>query len=197
MELLVTFHSTMADQLNSRLSESPRFFAFVIAALTAYAFVISHYQSDRFMLVLVSFISYMVLQWAIWYMAALGYAFRFLQYSMHLAEVALDWTQYSLEYGVPPKTRSFSRTFWLHPGIYHAHLAGLIIIVCIVCAVFSFKWWRGTGAFGHPQCEALTVLSCGVVGSLLWTLFINNHYVNKYEDKANVDFTKARNTVGR
>jgi hypothetical protein len=38
---LATFHSTMADQLDSRLSESPKFFGVILAAFTAYGYVIS------------------------------------------------------------------------------------------------------------------------------------------------------------
>lgn len=182
---LATFYSTMAEQLDSRLSESPKFFGVILAALTAYGYVISTWKpgTSRFLLVLVSLISYIVILWAIWYVAALGYAFRFLQYPMHQAEKVLGWETYTIRSGEVPKSCSLHRYFWLLPGIYHAHLGGLVAIMAIVCFVFAFKWWNTEGAFGCPHSEALSSSSIGFFLGLLWTVAINNRYVNKYEDK--------------
>lgn len=191
---LASFHGTMAEQLNSRLSESPRFFALILAALTAYAYVISQPQTGRFLLALVSLISYVVLLWAIWYVAALGYAFRFLQYSMHQAEKVLGWDKHGLSSGEVSREGIFS-SFWLLPGIYHAHLSGLVCIVGIVCFIFGVKWWN-TAGFWCPHWEAVALgISTWQLG-VGWSFFINKYYRDKYDKKLNNSTTCPENYHG-
>lgn len=184
IQSLASFHATMAEQLNSRLSESHRFFGVLVLALTAYGYVIWGWKPEtgRFLLALVSVISYLVVFWALWYLAALGYAFRFLQFSMHQTETALGWRNYGLDSGQVAK--GLFRWCWLLPGIYHAHLFGLLVVMVIVCSVFALKWWHTLGAFGHSYFEAIASSVIGVVAAGVWAVLINLHYVNKYEAKA-------------
>ncbi|MGI0014180.1 MAG: hypothetical protein ACREBU_12175 [Nitrososphaera sp.] len=180
----------MADQLNSRLSESHRFFGVLVLVLTAYGYAIWGWKPEtgRFLLAIVSAISYLVVVWALWYLAALGYAFRFLQFSMHQTETALGWRDYGLESG--QVTKGLFRWCWLYPGIYHAHLFGLLVVMVIVCSVFGFKWWHTLGAFERPYFEAIASSIIGVVVGGVWAVLINLHYVNKYEAKV-----KGRTTM--
>ena len=46
------------------------------------------------MFVIASLLSYVAVLWASWYLAALGYAFRYLQYGQHCIEQALGWDAY-------------------------------------------------------------------------------------------------------
>ena len=84
---LAGFHHTISEQLNARLSESPRFFWALIVVATGYGYIIwsvSAYddvqlRDKRIVLWSAAILSYFAVLWANWYLAALGYAFRFLQ----------------------------------------------------------------------------------------------------------------------
>jgi hypothetical protein len=91
---LVQFHHTISEQLNARLSESPKFFGLLIVVSTGYGYVLSNNKlcNHGKLLVLASGLSYAAVLWACWYLAALGYAFRFLQYSQHQIERTLEWS---------------------------------------------------------------------------------------------------------
>ena len=89
-ELLAQFHHTISEQLNARLSESPKFFGLLVVVSTAYGYVLA--KSDlKPLLVLASLLSYVAVLWASWYLVALGFAFRFLQYCQHRIEHELEW----------------------------------------------------------------------------------------------------------
>jgi hypothetical protein len=89
-ELLAQFHHTISEQLDSRLSESPKFFGLLVVVSSGYGFVLSKPELSKFIL-LAALLSLAAILWAAWYLAALGYAFRFLQSTQHRIEHALDW----------------------------------------------------------------------------------------------------------
>ncbi len=161
-ELLAQFHHTISEQLNSRLSESPKFFGLLIVVSTGYGYVLSNHNlsCNRELFVTASLLSYAPVLWASWYLAALSYSFRFLQNCQHCAEHALKWNRYGPHgkgkdsaTGRPPKgTTSIHDAFWLLPSIYHPHAFGLFVFLMIVCGVFYFHvsywgWAAGAIAF--------------------------------------------------
>jgi|SRR5713101_6692878 len=105
-ERLADFHRTISEQLNSRLEESPRFFWALVAISTAYGYALWEPKSDPLALAqreivvrLTAILAYLATLWASWYLAALGYAFRFLQNTQHCIEHALGGRS------MPPKTQ--------------------------------------------------------------------------------------------
>src|SRR3989304_4467276 len=81
---LAGFHKTISEQLNARLAESPRFFGVLVIAGTAYGYVLLNFKSvDGRLFILVSIVAYTAVLWSLWYLAALGYAFRYLQNTQH------------------------------------------------------------------------------------------------------------------
>jgi hypothetical protein len=143
-ELLAEFHHTISEQLNSRLSESPKFFALLVVISTGYGFVLSD-SKFRNLTTPALVLALAATLWASWYLAALGYAFRFLQTCQHHIEKELGWNpKYVLSAGNPP--RSYWNPlgwFWLLPGIYHAHAAGLgafFVIVCFTGLLGYCRW---------------------------------------------------------
>src|SRR5208337_3078307 len=137
---LAGFHQTISQQLNARLEESPRFFWALVAISTGYGYVLwgtSQAEQCQHLLVLIGAgaLSYAAVLWASWYLAALGYAFRFLQNSQHCIEHALRWRPNCVPVGdnvgegagAPPQANGPQPRviFWLLPGIYHAHAGGL------------------------------------------------------------------------
>jgi hypothetical protein len=181
LDRLAGFHHTVSDQLNSRLEESPRFFWVLVGVSTAYGYVLWNFSSAsgqaqparQKVLVLASILVYAAVLWASWYLAALGYAFRFLQNCQHCVEHALGWDLYvpsGRRPGTPPsKVRWFfcSEVFWLLPGIYHAHAAGLVILLAMISGAFcwnSRQWWP-------------SILFLFGVWFIIW---INSHYVRKF-----------------
>ncbi len=140
-ELLAEFHHTISEQLNSRLSESPKFFGLLVVVSTGYGYVLLKPELCRFVL-RATLLSLAATLWASWYLAALGYAFRFLQNTQHRIEHALEWSpKYVPDSGEPPRSLANPLTwFWLLPGIYHAHVAGLSLFFVLVC-VTGFDGW--------------------------------------------------------
>ena len=67
-ELLAQFHHTISEQLNSRLSESPKFFGLLVVVSTGYGYVLSspllYKQKEVFLLA--SLLSYAAVLWASW-----------------------------------------------------------------------------------------------------------------------------------
>lgn len=108
-ESLAEFHRTISEQLNARLEESPRFFWALVAISTAYGYALWGAKSDvsdqaqrEIVVRLTAILAYLATLWASWYLAALGYAFRFLQNTQHCIERALGWDHYA-----PPKHPPF------------------------------------------------------------------------------------------
>lgn len=187
-ELLAGFHHTISEQLNSRLSESPKFFGLLIVVSTAYGYVLSKsdLRCNRELFVLASVLSYSAVLWAAWYLAALGYAFRFLQNSQHLIEHALDWSpgfvpgkEKERTTGEPPNPiKNPLDIFWLLPGIYHAHVAGLVVFLTTICGAFwlyARKWW--------PYCRVTIIGSIAVFLGLCFICWINWHYFRKFRGR--------------
>jgi hypothetical protein len=110
-------------------------------------------------------------------LAALGYAFRFLQNSQHRIEEKLQWHLYRPENtGVPPdRIDSIAALFWLLPGIYHAHLFGLCAYIAIVIAAFWVYYPQRSVA--NVAAIAATAVATGCV----W--WIHYHYVTKFRSK--------------
>lgn len=152
---LAQFHHTISEQLNARLEESTKFFGLLIVVSTGYGYVLSTpvLCSQRDVFVLASFLAYGTVLWLTWYLAALGYAFRFLQNSQHLIEHALGWSpayvpgpQNGRVVGEPPESLKLKDSFWLLPGIYHAHAAGLSAFL-VVSNLYSL-WVSRLGVVG-------------------------------------------------
>ena len=173
-ELLAQFHHTISEQLNSRLSESPKFFGLLVVVSTGYGYVLSNplLYKQKEVFLLASLLSYAAVLWASWYLAALGYAFRLLQNSQHRIESALGWnpkyvpgSEDDRMTGQPPQwpPKTFRRridAFWLLPGIYHAHAAGLAVFLIIICVAFGYhasEYW--------PHCLTL-IVTLAAVGEL-------------------------------
>ena len=183
---LAGFHRTISEQLNARLAESPRFFWALVVISTGYGYVLWNVAKNpeqaepglRTMLVLASLLSYVAVLWASWYLAALGYAFRYLQNGQHCIEYALGWYTYVSPYGKPPERNCrCSEIFWLLPGIYHAHAFGLVAFLAIIIAAFccySRQWW---GSYS----ELLIGFSIILFGiGVVFIIWFNVHYVRKF-----------------
>ena len=186
---LADFHHTISQQLNARLAESPRFFWALVVVSTGYGYVLwnvaknSEQAEPRLhtVLVLASLLSYVAVLWASWYLAALGYAFRYLQNSQHCIEHALGWNTYvpiggPRRPGEPPaRICRCSEIFWLLPGIYHAHVFGLVAFLAIIIAAFccySSQWWDS-----HSELLIGFILFGIGVGFIIC---VNVHYVRKF-----------------
>jgi hypothetical protein len=178
---LVEFHRIISDQLDARLAESPRFFWALVVVSTGYGYVLWNEMSDpaqalsgRHVVVkLASILAYFTILWASWYLAALGYAFRFLQNCQHCIERALGWDHYAPEQSVPPATVArFRDSFWLLPGIYHGHVFGLCLFLVIVLIASAFRWW--------PNCFAIFLHFIFLVLGLVFIHRINVHYVRRF-----------------
>lgn len=175
-ELLAQYHHTISEQLNSRLSESPKFFWVLIAVSGAYGFVLSNDpNSHKELFVLVSIVVWLIILWANWYLAALGYAFRFLQNIQHCAEHALKWSpRYT-----PRSGGKDDSAFWLLPSIYHPHAAGFFLFLLLDCGAFCFyvsHFWPN-----DLWCILLTGVTAVIIGS--WLMYVPHRYYKcKFED---------------
>jgi len=185
-ELLAQFHHTISEQLNSRLSESPRFFGLLVVVATGYGYVLSRSDLSKLFFP-ATILALLATLWASWYLAALGYAFRFLQNSQHCIERQLGWSIFTPEAdqdtGKPPQpVKSISDVFWLLPGIYHAHAFGLCAFLVVICLAGCHASWAR-----WPHCRIVT---CGLlvfVFSIALIFWINLHYVQKFRDKRRQD----------
>ena len=141
-ELLAQFHHTISEQLNSRLSESPKFFGLLVVVSTGYGYVLAEPKLCN-LVTLATALSLAATLWASWYLAALGYAFRFLQSTQHRIEHALEWRKFALNSGKTPTSlwRKPWEWFWLLPGIYHAHAVGLCLLFVLICLAFCRYHW--------------------------------------------------------
>ncbi len=172
-ERLAEFHHTISEQLNSRLSESPKFFALLVVVGTAYAYVLSNEQlsskQSSDLTTLATWLCLAVALWAGWYLAALGYAFRFLQRCQHQIEDGLGWRQFSPESGeIPTNVWNPLNWFWLLPGIYHPHALGLAVFLVFV----SFEGL-------HSSCAKWSAAVVGVIAMGL----MNLRYLLKFKGK--------------
>ncbi|HET9181235.1 MAG TPA: hypothetical protein VFP59_03805 [Candidatus Angelobacter sp.] len=188
-ERLIEFHKTISEQLNARLSESPKFFGLLIVVSTGYGYVLSTeaFSSQKGLVAFASLLSFAAVLWAIWYLAALGYAFRFLQNSQHCIEYALGWSPRYVPLPVrdrrtgqpPDPPRPFSLdAFWLLPGIYHAHAAGLVVLLGVMCSAFTWKMWQF-----WPHCVLVDFSSGMFALGVLYTYGINMRYLNKFRQR--------------
>ena len=175
-ENLAGFHKTISEQLNARLGESPRFFGLLVVTGTAYGYVLLKFSEIEFPLfALASALAYVAVFWSLWYLAALGYAFRYLQNSQHRIEDDIGWGSYRNETtGIPPNPRwSLSYVFWLLPGIYHAHAFGLTALLLIVIGGF---FYHCPGERNVAVGILTTLVSIGLV------LAVNIHYMRKFTE---------------
>jgi hypothetical protein len=154
-ELLAGFHHTISEQLDSRLSESPKFFGLLVVVSTGYGYVLSNPCLSNLLLP-TTLLALAATFWATWYLAALGYAFRFLQSGQHRIEQELGWTQYTRVSGKPPE--GYWNPFWLLPGIYHAHAAGLSAFFTLICFIGLHGQWRWIGSMAGVFSVVLTNL---------------------------------------
>lgn len=177
---LVTFHGVISSQLNARLAESPRFFAALVVTGTAYGFVLWDSKVSPGLFLIASFVAYAAVFWSIWYLAALGYAFRYLQNAQHRIEDDLNWHVYrNKTTGIPQDDDSFvARAFWLLPGIYHAHAAGLTVLLCVIVSAFAWRW-----IWPNSLCGAVAVSVAGSCFSIAMVFLTNRHYAQRFERK--------------
>jgi hypothetical protein len=153
---LATFHQTISKQLNARLEESPRFFWALVVVSTGYGYLLWNYavkpeSGSHTIATVAALLSYFAILWASWYLAALGYAFRFLQNAQHCIEHALGWHEYAPEPRNPPERICIRDVFWLLPSIYHAHVFGLCaflgVVVVSYCRLLGGRVYIGVIAF--------------------------------------------------
>ena len=166
-ELLAQFHHTISEQLNARLAESPKFFAVLVVVSTGYGYVLADPTRLSKLAPLATLLSLAATFWASWYLAALGYAFRFLQNTQHRIERGVDWNRFTPVSGIPPSFRNPLNWFWLLPGIYHAHAAGLNLLFVLICFI---------GLTGYKR---FVWSIAGVVGIAL----LNLYYLWKFKAK--------------
>jgi hypothetical protein len=69
-ELAAQYHHTVSEQLDSRLSESPRFFVLLVVIGSADGYILSHPHMGREYLLAV-LITELTILWAAWYLARL------------------------------------------------------------------------------------------------------------------------------
>lgn len=144
-DLLAGFHHTISEQLNSRLSESPQFFGLLVVVATGYGYTLAH--PEPHLKTVANALAMGATLWAGWYLAALGYAFRFLQTSQHLIERKLDWSRFAPTPGEPPECYSNPLDwFWLLPGIYHAHVLALMFLGVLICLIGLPGYWSWIGS---------------------------------------------------
>lgn len=174
---LATFHQTISEQLNARLSESPKFFAVLVVVSTGYGYVLLTLDAERELglFVLTSLLAYGAVLWSLWYLAALGYAFRYLQRSQHLIEDDLDWARYRTKTTGRPsrQVRTLGDLLWLLPGIYHAHAFGLMIFLALIVGAFSVRLW--------PRCLGVVAAVVALVFGGGWVYFVNRHYLERFK----------------
>jgi hypothetical protein len=162
------------------------FFGLLVVVATGYGYVLSDVRLDK-LFAPATLLALAATLWASWYLAALGYAFRFLQNCQHCIEHELGWAKFTPgskhHVGEPPNPiKSVGDVFWLLPGIYHAHAVGLCVLLALICIAgcrTAWAWW--------PHCcvvmSGLLVFSVGIV----FTFWINVHYVRKFRDSRRKD----------
>jgi hypothetical protein len=174
---LAGFHQTISKQLNARLEESPRFFWALVVVSTGYGYVLWNVGSAAGALqpkihpvaTFASVLSYFTVLWASWYLAALGYGFRFLQNCQHCVERALGWYEYAPE---PGKLPTGTSVYWVLASIYIAHVFGLHVFLAILFVSFCWLWWGNT-------CVVIGGVAALVFG-LIFIPGINFYYLQKF-----------------
>jgi hypothetical protein len=174
-ELLAQFHHTISEQLDSRLGESPKFFGVLVIVATGYGYAVTKNPAnpalDKGLVLAATLLSLAATFWAAWYLAALGYAFRFLQLTQHGIEEALEWKRFAPTPGEPKLFLNPFKWFWLLPGIYHPHVAGLTALFLVVLWLTD---WSG--------CAKIN----GSIVGIAFIALTNLYYLKK--------FIKRRNT---
>jgi hypothetical protein len=198
---LAGFHRVISEQLNARLAESPRFFWTLVAATAGYGYVLWNQKSDapaqHIVVTLAAVLSYGAILWASYYLAALGYAFRFLQNCQHCIEHALGWDAYTptgpLDQGAPrhraggvPSGR-FGHALKLLPGIYHAHVFGLVFFLGLVVAAGCWdQWLKRPSACLVIVGVAAFVLGTGFIVGINWYYALKLRRIWRDPDQAPV-----------
>lgn len=178
-EKLEIFHRIISDQLNARLAESPKFFWAVVAVGSAYGYALWEYPRgggvgpfQHLALILISTLAFGVALLAEWYLAALGYGFRFLQATQVRVEKVLEWHRFGLARAESPGSE-WKYPFWLLPSIYlpHAIAFGALMVLVALGSGIALRWaslnWAG--------------VAVGVVAPY----FLNAHYHRKFRQKTN------------
>ena len=182
---LAIYHQTISQQLNARLEESPRFFWALVVVSTGYGYVLWDVTRGSkptqpelpVIFIIASLLSFFAVLWASWYLAALGYAFRYLQNIQHCIEHRLGWNIYGPEGSSPPTNiRRCSDIFWLLPGIYHAHKCGLVLFLVIIISAFSLYSSRLWGV-----CCSLLLGFASLFTGIGFIIYINWHYLRKFK----------------
>ncbi len=173
---LSDFHKTISEQLNSRLSESPRFFWVVALSITGYGYILWTYDEKPALFPIATLVVYLSILWATWYLAALGYAFRYLQNAQHRIEDDLGWEIYRPKTtGIPPeKIRKLSHVFWLLPGIYHAHLGGFVGLSLVLSSVYVSRTYN--------ECGSILLALSFILFEIVWIVGWNYHYLSKFRE---------------
>lgn len=181
-EKLADFHRTISEQLNARLEESPRFFWALLAISTAYGYALWGENSDpsalhqrQIVVRLVGVLAYLATLWASWYLAALGYAFRFLQNTQHCIERALGWDKYAPHNNLPPKAPRWLDSFWLLPGIYHPHAVGLGVFLTLIAFTSVWRW--------HPNTCVISTQVILLLAGIIFMVSIHRYYLKKFSGR--------------
>lgn len=190
-ELLAGFHHTISEQLNSRLSESPKFFGLLIVVATGYGYVLSNNKlsCNKELFVSASLLSYGAILWASWYLAALSYGFRFLQNTQHCVEHALKWNPQYV-----PREDSRRPKIWMLPNvpsIYHPHAGGLAFVLLLVCGIFRhhIQPWFSSPYYAWPLSIIFLVVGWGL---MCWAYM---HYEYKFQRRRRLPHINSSTSV--
>ncbi len=96
-------------------------------------------------------------------------SFRFLQNGQHRIDKELNWSPHAFAPGKPPEHYwNPLKWFWLLPGIYHSHVAGLSVFIIFIC-------WKGLP--GRLQWT-------GPAMGIAFIAAINLYYLIKFKKKS-------------
>ena len=161
--------------------------SFIASMVTAFGISGAKRQTEPglcAMLLTAALLSCVAVLWASWYLAALGYAFRYLQNVQHSIERDLGWAAYGPTRGKPPaRIRWPSDVFWLLPSIYHAHVFALVLFLAIIISTCAFYWYsRQCWGSSSALCIGIISLVSWVIGVAI-IIVINVLYVLKFKRK--------------
>jgi hypothetical protein len=194
-ELLAQYHHTISEQLNSRLSESPKFFGLLIIVSTGYGYVLSNHNlsCNKELFMLASLLSYATVLWAGWYLAALGYSFRFLQNCQHCMGHALKWRTFGPRTDEKERTKFPFAAFWLLPSIYHPHACGLFVFLAAICGVFYFhvrRYWGWSWGYALLVGMIFFLIGAGLMYQANRVYKIKYYKRRRDPDECTVDWLK-------
>src|SRR5271166_2945791 len=77
--------------------------------------------------------------------------------------------------GEPPQcTETLVDKFWLLPGIYHAHAAGLAVFLVLICAAFCSRSWS------YWPSDGMRCLTIAVSFTMAWLGLYSISQMNLY-----------------